>query len=93
MNQGDLRTAIRDPTSVFENPEEVVTAKALTRADKIAILKSWAYDARELEVAEEEGMPGGGQSVLSQVLDALKHVAGALDLERPAPTKHHPLDD
>ncbi len=93
MRQADLQTAIRDPASVFDDPEEVIKATALTSAEKIAILKSWAYDARELEVAEEEGMAGGSQSVLSQVLASLRHLTGPLDLEHPAPTKHHPLDD
>jgi hypothetical protein len=93
MNQIDLEKAILDPAAVFERPEDVVDMAAFTRAEKIAILKSWAYDARELEVAQEEGMAGTSQSLLKQVLTSLRRLTGELDVEHPAPTKHHPLDD
>jgi len=34
-------------------------------------LQRWAEDARELEVAESEGMGGGETSLLGQILSAL----------------------
>ena len=93
MNQSDLEKAILDPPSVFERPEDIVDAPAFTKAEKIAILKSWAYDATELEVAQEEGMPGPNRSLLPQILNSLRCLKGELDVEHPAPSKHHPLGD
>lgn len=53
-----LDQALLDPTSVFSRPEDVVREVDLSRLDKIRILKRWEYDARELEVADEENMGG-----------------------------------
>ncbi len=50
----DVSKAMLDPTMVFEDPMDVVATDALTRDQKIEILRRWEYDARELEVAEEE---------------------------------------
>lgn len=45
-----------DPTKVFKRPSDVLIHNELTRAEKIDILQRWAYDERELSVAEEENM-------------------------------------
>ena len=50
----DVNQGMLDPTSVFKNPEEVVADEYLSREQKTEILRRWEYDARELEVAEEE---------------------------------------
>ncbi|MDH3624969.1 MAG: hypothetical protein OES69_02330 [Myxococcales bacterium] len=89
---GDMKKAMDNPAAVFAQPEDVVDAP-LTKEQKIAILKSWAYDARELEVAEEEGMVGTSQSKLHQILESLKSLVGEVDVEHPGPSKHHPLGD
>lgn len=72
--------ALLDPLSVYEFPMEVVEDAELTREQKIQILHRWEYDARELQVAEEENMPDltdeHRSSMLSRVLDAL-HALGA----------------
>lgn len=78
MNKYDQ--ALLDPTSVYAFPMEVVSDNSLNREQKIQILHRWEYDARELQVAEEENMPDLTQeeksSMLSRVLDAL-HALGA----------------
>ena len=51
--------------------QEVVKEKNLTRSQKIKILRQWEYDARELEVAEEENMQGVDNDILPEVLSAL----------------------
>lgn len=79
MNQTDLEKAILDPVAVFERPKDVVDTTAFAKAEKIAILKSWAYDAKQLEVAQDEGMAGGNQSLLEQVLASLRRLRGELD--------------
>jgi hypothetical protein len=88
----DVERAMQDPAAVFTRPKDVIDAP-LTRKQKISILNSWAYDARELEVAEEEGMVGTAQISLHQVLESLKRLVGKVDVEHPGPSKHHPLGD
>jgi hypothetical protein len=69
---GDLERALLDPTLVFRDPEEVLRRDDLTRDQKTMILQRWAYDARQLEVAEGEGMRGDGEpDVLDRVLRVL----------------------
>ncbi len=50
----DVNKAMLDPTMVFKDPKDVVANVELTRDQKIEILRRWEYDARQLEVAEEE---------------------------------------
>lgn len=72
----DLEQAMLDPGSVFASPEALRDQRGLTRQQKIEILRRWAYDARQLSVAEEEGMMGGEPSSLAQILSALDSLAG-----------------
>jgi len=67
----DLETARLDPGSVYRNPDELCESPGLSREQKIDLLQRWAEDARELEVAESEGMGGGETSLLGQILSAL----------------------
>jgi hypothetical protein len=71
----NLQHALDDPSSCFENPAAVLRSGEISREQKIQILHRWEYDARLLEVAQEENMMGAGTSVLSDVLDAL-HALG-----------------
>jgi len=84
----NIEQALTDPTSVFENPDEVIQIKSLTRDQKIKILRRWEYDALELEVAEEENMGGGPPSILDQVLKALHQLDAHVDVDHSPPTKH-----
>ena len=64
----------RDPSDFFKSPFDVLRKKELSKDEKISILLQWAYDERELAVAEEENMqrPGNEKSNrLSDVLNAL----------------------
>lgn len=67
----DLQRALLDPTAVFKGPEQVLQRDDLSREQKAAILRRWAYDARELEVAEDEGMRDGEPDLLDRVMRAL----------------------
>jgi hypothetical protein len=68
---GDLERALLDPTAVFKAPEQVLQRDDLSSEQKAAILRRWAYDARELEVAEDEGMRDGEPDLLDRVMRAL----------------------
>jgi hypothetical protein len=79
--------AVRNPAAVFARPEDVCTEATLTREQKIAILKQWEYDARELTVAEEENMGGESNNMLDDVLAALNNLGGDPEKHEWAPTK------
>ena len=84
----DVKKAMLDPTSVFKDPEEVVASENLSRDQKIEILHRWEYDARELEVAEEEaGMAVLRPDMFARVVQALRTLGVELDTEHSPPTK------
>ena len=83
----DLEQALKDPSCVFESPQHVAASKTLSTDDKIAILRRWEYDARELEVAEEENMGGDAPDVLDEVLQALRSLDAESESGDSAPTK------
>lgn len=87
----DLEAALQDPAAVFASPESVAAHAALSREQKIDILRHWEYDASELEVATEEGMPGGGDGseLLRRIILALDGLIGETDVGDSAPTKQH----
>ena len=68
----DVARALLDPTAVFDEPEQVLRREDLTREQKILILRRWEYDARELEMASDEGMRGETPDILDRVLNALR---------------------
>ncbi len=84
----DVKKAMLDPTMVFEDPQDVVATDELTRDQKIEILHRWEYDARELEVAEEEaGMAVRRPEMFDLVVQALHTLGVERDTEHTPPTK------
>ncbi len=83
----NIKQVMLDPTSIFACPSDVCDEQSLTRDQKIKILRCWEYDARELQVAEEENMGGGPQDVLDEVLLALHRLDAVVDMEHSPPTK------
>lgn len=83
----DVEKALLDPASVFASPGAVVEDDSLTRDQKVEVLRRWEYDARELEVAEEENMGGGPPDILGEVLDALHRLGSGAAGESQSPTK------
>lgn len=86
----DIAKALVDPGSVFSTPDEILDHTMLTREDKIEILRRWEYDASEVDVSREEGMPGGDGDLLRRILLALERLA-IIDTEQSAPTKQRGL--
>lgn len=84
----DIEKALLTPEAVFTNPNAVLDQKKLTREQKIRILRRWEYDARDLEVAEEENMGGGPPSILGEILSALRQLDAPTDMDHTPPTKH-----
>ncbi|MFO7604441.1 MAG: hypothetical protein R6X06_11600 [Gammaproteobacteria bacterium] len=83
----DLEKARLDPGSVFASPEVLGEHPGLSSAQKIELLRRWAYDASELAVAEEEGMNNGEDTLLARVLSVLNELTGGYDVEHSPPTK------
>jgi len=83
------KKTLADPSTMFKDPQEVVQRNDLSRDQKIEILQRWEYDIRELQVADEEGMPQSPAQPVS--LDAISKALHALgvepDVEKSAPTK------
>jgi hypothetical protein len=67
----EYQKAVVDPAAVFASPEEVLARADLSPAQKLHLLRRWRDDARELSVAEAEGMGGGEPSLLERVSAAL----------------------
>lgn len=87
----DLETAKLNPASVFKRPANVLADNTLSRHDKIDILRRWAYDEREMAVAEEENMTGGlpdKYNLLDEILACLLELGIEGDEVNPPPTKH-----
>ena len=84
----DMDQAILDPASVFATPEAVLLHQELSKQQKIEVLRRWAYDASEVCVAVEEGMPGGENNTLRRVLLALDQLCD-VDVDQVGPTKQH----
>ena len=84
----DLKKAMLAPTMVFKDPKDVVANVELTRDQKIEILRRWEYDARQLEVAEEEaGMAVRQPDMFDRVVQALHALDVKRDVEHTPPTK------
>jgi hypothetical protein len=65
VNPNEYQKAVGDPAAVFGSPEEVLARADLSPAQKLHLLRCWRYDARELSVAEAEGMGCGEPSLLA----------------------------
>lgn len=83
----DIDKALLDPASVFDSPGDVLNADDISQDQKIEILRRWEYDARELQVASEENMPGNNSDILDRVLEALNKLGATSAPQQNAPTK------
>lgn len=78
----DMEMALLDPGSVFPTPEDVLNHRGLTEEQKIEILRRWEYDAAEVSVAVEEGMPGNDNGLMRRILLALEELTGGMSSKR-----------
>ncbi len=60
-----------NPGSVYKNPRDILTDETITKSQKIDILERWAYDERELSVAEEENMLSADDQQNNNILDEI----------------------
>jgi hypothetical protein len=86
----DKKKALTNPSSVFKHPTDVVACKDLDKTEKAAILQQWELDARQLQVATEEGMTEGERSLFADVKQAQEKLDLPALEEDGAPTKAGP---
>lgn len=90
----DATTALLDPTAAFASPEDVVACTDLPAAMRVEILRRWEYDARELDVAEDESIIGHDEdSLLGRIHDALRGLGARLDPDAAVPTRQGGIAD
>lgn len=59
------------PAAVYATPGDVSADRTLTRAQQIAVLREWHYDAKRLQEAQNENLSGGEPDRLQAVSNAL----------------------
>jgi len=67
----DYDRALLLPSSVFEQPMDVVATDSMTAGQKLEVLQRWEVDARALDEATGENMSGGEASKLADVRAAI----------------------
>jgi hypothetical protein len=63
---------IEKPHAHFDQPQDVIADPALSKEEKAEALETLEQDARLLTTAAQEGMAGGEENRLHEVLDAKK---------------------
>ena len=87
-NESEREAAYLNPARVFDSPEDVVEYAALSRDEKVEILRRWSYDAAQLAVAEDEGMGGGEANLTDRIHQALRDLGVDLGAETSGLTRH-----
>lgn len=82
-----IERAFIDPGAVFRSPRELLECADLSHEQKVELLRRWEYDVRELQVAEEENMPGRMPVALDEILHALRELGAEPDPAHSPPTK------
>lgn len=78
------------PHAHFGHPKDVVADPTLSKPEKAEALETLEQDARQLTTATQEGMTGGEESKLAEVLDAKKALDESADTASPASTDNPP---
>jgi hypothetical protein len=85
----DIEKALVDPAGTFAQPDDIVRQRDLPRSAKIRLLAEWERGARELAVAEDEGMTGGEESMLNRVRRAIAALGADDEAGQPASSTKH----
>jgi len=67
-----LDAILRDPSAVYNKPNDILNDTNLRDYKKLEVLEQWEYDARELQVAADENMPGSLEAPLDEILAVKK---------------------
>jgi hypothetical protein len=81
----DLNAVMADPTAFFAQPQDVLKDERFSREIKLKILRQWERDAHNLEVADNEGMSGGEDSMHGRVLHAIRSLEEGAEQNQTQP--------
>ena len=81
-----FKQALANPAAVFAKPSDVVVNPALSREQKIDVLRHWEHDTRMLQARNEEIMTDASEELLSEILDSLHELDYWPDLEQAGRT-------
>jgi len=86
MDQQSFEKLVADVSKHFQTPEALVAEKALTREQKLALLRQWEYDLHLMQVATEENMtsdapPGANAEKIRQVHAAAEKLGAEVGTE------------
>jgi hypothetical protein len=62
--------------SEFHSPEELLATEALTRTQKLSLLRDWEQDLQREAASVDEGLAGGDPPLLARVERALVKLRG-----------------
>ena len=77
------REEIEKPHAHFRSPRQVVTDPVLSKEEKTEALETLEQDARLLSTASEEGMTGGEETNLHDVLNAKEELKDRIAAPTP----------
>lgn len=83
----ELKRARLVPSAVFTSPDAVIRSDELNRAQKIAILRRWEFDARQTDTDREPLLLEEAR-ILDQVRRALATLEPALSPHGRSVTRH-----
>ena len=86
---GSKKREIRNPTTAFEKPVDIVRDEKLSTSEKKKALNTWEQDARQLLTASNEGMPGSDEGLSKDDTHKLGQVVRAKNKMGEKP-KHKP---
>ncbi|MEQ8196149.1 MAG: hypothetical protein RIB59_16830 [Rhodospirillales bacterium] len=72
---------LRNPAREYGSPSDVLRDDDLSDNQKLQVLQSWEFDARELAVAEDENMTGGEDDKLFLVRQAMNALSDKMGIE------------
>ena len=78
------------PHAYFDRPQDVAVDPMLSKKEKVEALGTLEQDARQLTTAAQEGMTGGEENKLHEVLDAKKVLEEPGGAPNPAPADNPP---
>jgi hypothetical protein len=82
MRRIEFKKVSVNPMAFFDSPLDIARSTHFTTEQKLKLLLAWQYDARQIQLAEDEGMPSGADVGLEDVVTALGL------LTRQSGTKH-----
>jgi hypothetical protein len=81
---------LEKPHAHFDRPQDIVADPALSKEEKAQALEKLEQDARQLTTAAQEGMTGGEENKLQEVLDAKKALEEPGGAPNPATADNPP---